>query len=115
MKDIYLCACISYMCVCVLICLKVCICIHVCIYLYVYILPYIHIYVYTGLWHLSESSIKAGFREIDSLVPKCKFRNCRHTEETLGPFVSSSVIGHLFSLISLISLLFQLLRREHNI
>ena len=44
-----------------------------------------------GLWHLSESSIKAGFREIDALTKKCKFRNCRHTEDTLGCAVQQGV------------------------
>lgn len=44
-----------------------------------------------GLWHLSESSIKAGFREIDALTDKCKFRNCRHTEDTLGCAVQQGI------------------------
>jgi ribosome small subunit-dependent GTPase A len=44
-----------------------------------------------GLWHLSEASIRAGFREIDSLTDKCKFRNCKHTEETLGCAVQRGI------------------------
>ena len=44
-----------------------------------------------GLWHLSEASIKAGFREIDALTDKCKFRNCKHTEETLGCAVQKGI------------------------
>lgn len=44
-----------------------------------------------GLWHLSEASIRAGFREIDALVDKCKFRNCKHTEETLGCAVQKGI------------------------
>lgn len=44
-----------------------------------------------GLWHLSEASIKAGFREIDSLTRECKFRNCKHTAATLGCAVQEGV------------------------
>jgi ribosome small subunit-dependent GTPase A len=44
-----------------------------------------------GLWHLSEASIKAGFREIDSLTHNCKFRNCKHTAATLGCAVQEGV------------------------
>ena len=44
-----------------------------------------------GLWHLSESSIKAGFREIDALTNKCKFRNCRHTADTFGCAVQEGI------------------------
>ena len=44
-----------------------------------------------GLWHLSESSIKAGFREIDALTNKCKFRNCRHTSDTFGCAVQQGI------------------------
>jgi ribosome small subunit-dependent GTPase A len=44
-----------------------------------------------GLWHLSEASIRAGFREIDALTDKCKFRNCKHTEETLGCAVQKGI------------------------
>ena len=44
-----------------------------------------------GLWHLSESSIKAGFREIDALTDKCKFRNCRHTADTFGCAVQEGI------------------------
>ena len=44
-----------------------------------------------GLWHLSETSIKEGFREIDKLTGKCKFRNCKHTEDTLGCAVQQGV------------------------
>ena len=46
-----------------------------------------------GLWHLSETSIKEGFREIDKLTGKCKFRNCKHTEDTLGCAVQQGVLG----------------------
>lgn len=34
-----------------------------------------------GIWHLARPSILTGFKEIAFYAEKCKFRNCRHSEE----------------------------------
>lgn len=34
-----------------------------------------------GLWHLTEDDVTAGFRELNSLIGQCRFRNCRHQQE----------------------------------
>ena len=46
-----------------------------------------------GLWHLSEDSIKAGFREIADLSVQCKFRNCKHSPDTLGCAVQQGIVS----------------------
>jgi ribosome biogenesis GTPase / thiamine phosphate phosphatase len=34
-----------------------------------------------GLWHLTEDDVTAGFRELNPLMGRCRFRNCRHQQE----------------------------------
>ena len=37
-----------------------------------------------GLWTLRDEEIQEGFFEITELAGRCKFRNCKHTPDTLG-------------------------------
>ena len=44
-----------------------------------------------GIWHLSEGEIFAGFHEFTALEKHCRFRNCRHLEDTPGCAIDEAV------------------------
>jgi ribosome biogenesis GTPase len=44
-----------------------------------------------GLWTLRDEEIQEGFFEITELAARCKFRNCKHTPDTLGCAVQAGV------------------------
>lgn len=37
-----------------------------------------------GIWHLSKNDILGGFIELNPLANACKFRNCAHTQNSVG-------------------------------
>lgn len=44
-----------------------------------------------GVWHLPPEAITAGFFEIAELAAKCKFRNCKHDQSSLGCAVQEAL------------------------
>jgi ribosome biogenesis GTPase len=48
-----------------------------------------------GLWHMTESQVLSGFRELAQLQGHCRFRDCRHEQEPGCAFIAAVKEGRV--------------------
>jgi len=48
-----------------------------------------------GLWHMTESQVLSGFRELTQLQGHCRFRDCRHEQEPGCAFIKAVEEGQI--------------------